>query len=150
MGERTLGHVIVALKGEELVIHYLPVPVQALYFLDDKVGWVGSYQTGFLARTDDGGRSWKEFNAPHDVHDITAIFFRSRHSGRIATVGATSVYETNDGGFTWTKLSRNQIVSREYLDYFKGKPLSQWSLFKTLRIVLISPAGEAVRIIAEQ
>jgi photosystem II stability/assembly factor-like uncharacterized protein len=78
-------------------------------FINSKVGWM-SHSEGYLAKTTDGGRTWCDLINPEDIWGKQEFpmyyfygikFFDSEHGYGF---DEESLYETMDGGVTWTKL----------------------------------------------
>ena len=53
--------------------------LNAVYFLDNKRGWIGG-DNGFLSRTEDGGQSWVK-QAVQTTAAINDIYFRDKEAG---------------------------------------------------------------------
>ncbi|MBC8032482.1 MAG: hypothetical protein H7Z16_20530 [Pyrinomonadaceae bacterium] len=80
----------------------------AVYFLDEKRGWVGG-DKGFLSRTDDGGRSWVRQTV--DTTDgINDIYFRDKEAGFL--LAGNAIFGTRDNGTRWTEVRR--FLPREF------------------------------------
>ena len=74
----------------------------AVYFLDDKRGWVGG-DGGFLSRTDDGGKTW--IRQTVDTTDgINDIYFRDKEDGFL--LAGNAIFTTWDTGARWTEVRR--------------------------------------------
>lgn len=100
-----------------------------LVFTTELVAWIGAEDIGspYLYQSKDGGESWEKIELPYVGH---SIIFRTEairwldESNGIVMVQAESVtteadsalilYQTNDGGQTWTETSRIQL-SRDFL-----------------------------------
>lgn len=76
----------------------------AVYFLDDKRGWVGG-DNGFLSRTEDGGRSWVR-QAVDTTKGINDIYFRDKEAGFL--IAGNAIFGTRDNGTRWTEVRRFQ------------------------------------------
>ncbi len=74
----------------------------AVFFLDDKRGWVGG-DKGFLSRTDDGGRSWVR-QLVDTTHGINDIYFRDKEAGFL--LAGNAIFATHDNGARWTEVRR--------------------------------------------
>jgi len=74
----------------------------AVYFLDDKRGWVGG-DNGFLSRTDDGGRSWVR-QVVDTTDGINDIYFRDKEAGFL--IAGNAIFGTRDNGSRWTEVRR--------------------------------------------
>ena len=75
--------------------------LQNLHFLDDRNGWAAG---AGLARTDDGGETWRTLvrsEAENGYFGGNAIHFVDAHRGWIAGHGGR-LMRTNDGGLTWS------------------------------------------------
>ncbi|MGC4067399.1 MAG: hypothetical protein QM784_22690 [Polyangiaceae bacterium] len=66
--------------------------------LSDREAWVLGAWT--LARTVDGGKTWRNVEAPGDRNSIDEQL--ARHGRRIQLVGRDGIRETEDGGQTWS------------------------------------------------
>jgi len=80
----------------------------AVFFLDDKRGWVGG-DKGFLSRTDDGGRSWVR-QLVDTTDGINDIYFRDKEAGFL--LAGNAIFATRDNGARWTELRR--FLPREF------------------------------------
>jgi photosystem II stability/assembly factor-like uncharacterized protein len=74
----------------------------AVYFLDDKRGWIGGDQ-GFLSRTDDGGRSWVR-QVVDTTGGINDIYFRDKEAGFL--LAGNTIFATRDKGNRWAEVRR--------------------------------------------
>ena len=74
----------------------------AVYFLDEKRGWVGG-DKGFLSRTDDGGRSWVR-QTVETTDGINDIYFRDKENGFL--LAGNAIFATSDNGVRWTEARR--------------------------------------------
>jgi photosystem II stability/assembly factor-like uncharacterized protein len=76
--------------------------LNAVFFLDDKRGWVGG-DKGFLSRTDDGGHSWtQQIVETNDA--INDIYFRDKEAGFL--IAGNAIFATRDNGTRWTEVRR--------------------------------------------
>ena len=76
--------------------------LNTVFFLDDKRGWIGG-DSGFLSRTDDGGRTWAQQVV--DTKDaINDIYFRDKEDGFL--IAGNAVFITHDKGNRWTEVRR--------------------------------------------
>jgi photosystem II stability/assembly factor-like uncharacterized protein len=80
----------------------------AVFFLDDKRGWVGG-DKGLLSRTDDGGRSWVR-QVVETTDGINDIYFRDKEAGFL--LAGNAIFATRDNGTRWTELRR--FLPREF------------------------------------
>jgi len=80
----------------------------AVYFLDEKRGWVGG-DNGFLSRTDDGGRTWTK-QSVETTDGINDIYFRDKESGFL--LAGNAIFSTRDNGTRWTEARR--FTPREF------------------------------------
>lgn len=74
----------------------------AVYFLDDKRGWVGG-DNGFLSRTDDGGATWVQ-QVVDTTGGINDIYFRDKEAGFL--LAGNAIFATRDNGTRWTEVRR--------------------------------------------
>ncbi len=86
--------------------HWSLVPVkefpQSLFFLDESLGWMITDKG--IWQTEETGRSWHKLTTPKEMKDMLRLWFVDREHGWI--VGERKqVYETTDGGATWTPLA---------------------------------------------
>ena len=96
-------------KGQDL---------NAVYFLDQKRGWVGG-DAGFLSRTDDGGQTWtrQTVGAQAAINDI---YFRDKEAGFL--LAGNTIFVTRDNGARWD-------VSRRFLPTeFEGADVELYSV----------------------
>jgi hypothetical protein len=91
--------------GEHWSMVPLEEPGRALFFLDDRLGWLVTSKG--LWRTDDSGQRWRKIKSPDG---ITRVHFLSREHG-FATANQKRVYETRDSGGSWTALPFTSEVS---------------------------------------
>lgn len=90
-----------------------------------------------LARTTDGGKTWKEI--PMDILPVS-IYFQNRTLGwavgrrwlNIGDQSADVIYKTTDGGFTWTKVLDEEIFPKFglrdicFVDSLRGYAVGAW------------------------
>ena len=76
--------------------------LNAVYFLDDKRGWVGG-DNGFLSRTDDGGRTWSQ-QTVQTTAAINDIYFRDKDAGFL--IAGNAIFTTRDNGVRWNEVRR--------------------------------------------
>lgn len=76
--------------------------LNTVYFRDDKRGWVGG-DNGFLASTDDGGRTWvtQSVGTKDDINDV---YFRDKDEGFL--LAGNAIFVTRDRGETWSEARR--------------------------------------------
>lgn len=73
--------------------------LNTVYFVDSKRGWVGG-DSGFLSRTEDGGRTWiRQSVATND--GINDIYFRDKEAGFL--LAGNRIFVTRDEGSRWTE-----------------------------------------------
>jgi photosystem II stability/assembly factor-like uncharacterized protein len=77
----------------------------AVFFTSQSRGFIAG-DAGYLASTDDGGRSWQKYDL-RTTADINEIYFRNDDNGYV--VAGRLLYVTEDGGRTWreTRIYRN-------------------------------------------
>jgi photosystem II stability/assembly factor-like uncharacterized protein len=114
---------LIAQPKVELLNSGSKISIRGLSVVDDNIAWV-SGTTGMVGRTNDGGKSWKWFNAKKFIPDDS---LRSRVDFRDidAFDGATAIImaiespayilKTNDGGETWKVVYENK-TSGMFLD----------------------------------
>lgn len=97
--------------------------LNAVYFADEKRGWIGGDE-GFISHTEDGGRSWsKQSLTTKDA--VNDIYFRSKEDGFV--LAGNSIFTTSDSGQTWHESRRfyaedfNRAVPELYSVRFIGK-----------------------------
>ena len=66
--------------------------LNAVYFLDNKRGWIGG-DGGFLSRTEDGGHSWVK-QVVQTTAAINDIYFRDKDAGFL--IAANAIFTTRD------------------------------------------------------
>lgn len=76
----------------------------AVYFTSADKGWIAG-DGGYLASTDDGGRSWNKYPL-NTTEDINEIYFRNEDNGYL--VAGRKLFITSDSGRTW----RETIIFR--------------------------------------
>lgn len=85
----------------------------AVYFTTSDDGWIAG-DNGYLASTNDGGKSWKTY--PLGTTDnINEIYFRNEKNGYL--VAGRKMFLTNDAGETW----RETVLYRPS-DFRNGTP----------------------------
>lgn len=89
----------------------------SVYFTSSDKGWVAG-DDGYLAYTDDAGRSWNKKNLDTDAN-INEVYFRNDDNGYL--VAGRSMYVTSDGGKTWRDL---QVIERGSIKDGKAEFLS--------------------------
>jgi photosystem II stability/assembly factor-like uncharacterized protein len=83
-----------------------------IFFADGKRGWVAG-DKGFLAWTNDGGKTWTQQQIATN-EDITDIYFRGSDKGFL--VAGDKIFATTDGGATWRE--EQMLIN----DVAEGKP----------------------------
>jgi photosystem II stability/assembly factor-like uncharacterized protein len=87
--------------------------LNAVFFADSETGWVGG-DSGFLARTTDGGENWSRQII--DTQDaVNDIYFRGSEKGYV--LAGDHVFSTTDGGSNWRE---EKILRAE--DFKRAKP----------------------------
>lgn len=76
--------------------------LNAVYFLDDKMGWIGG-DNGFLSRTQDGGQTWIK-QAVQTTAAINDIYFRDKDAGFL--IAGNAIFTTLDNGGHWNEARR--------------------------------------------
>ena len=76
--------------------------LNAVYFLDDKRGWVGG-DNGFLIRTEDGGQNWLR-QTVQTTAAINDIYFRDKEAGFL--IAGNAIFATRDNGVRWIEVRR--------------------------------------------
>jgi photosystem II stability/assembly factor-like uncharacterized protein len=69
----------------------------SVYFTSSEDGWVGG-DSGYLARTTDGGRSWVK-QSLNTAENINEIYFRNAENGYI--LAGPKIYISKDKGMSW-------------------------------------------------
>ncbi len=80
-----------------------PVFLNDIYFVSDSVGWTVG-QSGYVARTKDGGTTWEHITAISSRRNYYAICFFDEQNGWIG--GARRLWHTTDGGDTWIRMNQ--------------------------------------------
>lgn len=94
------------------------LPIRDIYFLDSNKGFAaGGKNTcegtgcispgGFILETQNSGQSWTKILAPTGKIELSSICFINSTTGFCA--GDNAVFNTNDGGKTWTENKLNNI-----------------------------------------
>jgi photosystem II stability/assembly factor-like uncharacterized protein len=100
------GHVRVSTDGGEIwepVADFgdmEPDQCRFLSFADANLGWIASPFR--IAATNNGAKSWNEFDLPEDSKNIAAICLRTANDGYVLDVTG-NLYVTKDAGKTWSK-----------------------------------------------
>lgn len=87
--------------------------LNAVYFADSKRGWIAG-DSGYLAHTDDGGKTWMRQNV-NSKDAISDIYFRGADKGYV--IAGEKVFSSTDGGETWRE---EQILLNDEIK--EGKP----------------------------
>lgn len=107
----------------------------AIYFLDSKQGWL-TFKNGYVAKTNDGGRTWCDLLNPRDVwpdRRWDTFFWEIRFidSMRGWAIGFSSLYETKDGGASWKKVEMNaEFKTMYFLDSRHRWTVAKEGLFR--------------------
>lgn len=72
---------------------------KSIFFLDDKLGWIGGTNQQIL-KTVDGGLTWESTQTPDGPYVINRLFFLNASLGW-ACGGNGLIWQSNDGGETW-------------------------------------------------
>lgn len=74
--------------------------LNTVYFVDSKRGWIGG-DSGFLSRTEDGGRTWirQSISTKAGINDI---YFRDKEAGFL--LAGNRIYVTHDEGTRWSEV----------------------------------------------
>ena len=86
----------------------------SMFFLDDGTGWMVGEKS--LWKTEESGRSWRKLSKT--PQDIIRVWFISREHGW-AVAAQKQVFETVDGGETWTPLAAAALpkVNPDFTNY---------------------------------
>src|ERR1043166_3347766 len=76
--------------------------LNAVYFLDNKRGWIGG-DDGFLLRTDDAGKTWTK-QIVKTAGAINDVYFRDKDAGFL--IAGNAIFVTHDSGENWTEVRR--------------------------------------------
>ena len=76
--------------------------LNAVYFLDNKRGWIGG-DHGFLSRTEDAGHSWVK-QVVQTTAPINDIYFRDKDAGFL--IAGNAIFATRDNGGRWSEVRR--------------------------------------------
>ncbi len=99
----------------------------SLFFLNESVGWMVTREG--LWRTDESGRSWRKLKSPEG---ILRVHFQDPQHGWAIGLGK-GLYETNDGGQKWTRVTAADEVKADP-DY----TVYAWIVFADPRVGLVS------------
>jgi photosystem II stability/assembly factor-like uncharacterized protein len=93
--------------------------VTALRLADEKSGWAGG--EGWIARTDDGGKSWRtQLEHPYVVNQLFALNGKEAWAAfDIGSSKALRLMHTTDGGQTWTEAG--EMPGRGFLHFVSSK-----------------------------
>ena len=94
---------------------------ESVYFLNEQTGWVvgnnGSYDSGVISKTTNGGETWSNEIQILGPSDLNTVFFVNNTIGYAAGLfyGADEaiIGKTTDGGTTWNALSIPYLASTE-------------------------------------
>lgn len=73
--------------------------LNTVYFVDSKRGWIGG-DSGFLSRTEDGGRTWIRQSISTNA-GINDIYFRDKEAGFL--LAGNRIFITRDEGTRWSE-----------------------------------------------
>ena len=80
--------------------------LESIYFLDTRTGWICG-DKGRLYRTADAGASWEDRSFKKDELSLYSVRFLDARRGFLAgldtAAGKAVLFETSDGGATWTR-----------------------------------------------
>ncbi|MDX6611076.1 MAG: hypothetical protein QOD75_262 [Blastocatellia bacterium] len=76
--------------------------LNAVYFADSKLGWIGG-DDGFISHTEDGGQSWNQ-QSVGTSKAISDIYFSGNDTGFL--LAGDEVFSTTDGGRNWKSQRR--------------------------------------------
>ena len=92
--------------------------LNSIFFLDENYGWVAG-RSGRLAKTTDGGRTWKKATEIRNEFKMRDLVFTDRdHGWAVGDDGA--ILHTPDGGATWLDYSQPGVADLRDL-VFLGK-----------------------------
>jgi len=80
------------------------LPIRDIYFSDSQVGFAVG---GFILKTTDGGKSWRNVFTPTEKVEITSVYFVNASLG--FCIGDNMVFKTTDGGQTWSEQKINNL-----------------------------------------
>ena len=80
------------------------LPIRDIYFSDSEVGFAVG---GFILKTTDGGKSWRNVFTPTEKVEITSVYFVNALLG--FCVGDNMIFKTTDGGQTWSEQKINNL-----------------------------------------
>jgi hypothetical protein len=119
-------------------VFQFPTAARTIYFLDQlghpEVGFAG-LNDGSIWRTRDFGTTWDNEFQDLSQLSISDISFKDNLTGWFCTApyfgqnGASSVYRTTDGGFTWKNINSDAGGSFTAIYYFQAQQtlyLSEW------------------------
>jgi photosystem II stability/assembly factor-like uncharacterized protein len=100
------GDFVIYSNTNDYLIQNLSIEdVNEISVIDENTLWVESYY-GKIARTLDGGKTWKIISHPGGSSAMGPIFaIDSLTAWAVASMGEVGIYKTVDGGDTWTKQS---------------------------------------------
>jgi photosystem II stability/assembly factor-like uncharacterized protein len=104
-----------------------------VFFLDSNKGWL-SFTDGYVAKSDDGGRTWCDLLHPEDVWSTSSyntffqkiIFTDESHGWGLGADG--TLYETTDKGVMWAKYE----ASVKFDDIFFLNADQGWAVAKNI------------------
>lgn len=91
-------------------------PFQSVSFVDNLNGW-GAGIGGYLAKTNDGGRTWENISRAEPTPTLFKIHFTSLGNG-YAFGYSGIILKTTDGGITWTDMTTESIKFDIYASHF--------------------------------
>jgi photosystem II stability/assembly factor-like uncharacterized protein len=80
---------------------------RSIFFFNSQLGWVCGGR--ILVKTTDGGDTWVSQEITNANSDFTDIAFGTSQHGFAVSGGGGDNYETNDGGLTWTSISKLSV-----------------------------------------
>lgn len=113
----------------------------AVRFLDSSRGFIGG-DSGFLARTLDGGRTWDGFKAASKGKVLALDFLDNRQGFAVGEKGL--LFETRDAGGTWLRASRSP--SERGMGSYLRFPPPGYFLLLLLVLLLVWPVLRAPKV----
>lgn len=117
-----------------------------IYFLNEREGWLTGKANGSLHHTADGGRSWKNVALPSESMKVTGVYFTSSKEGWIiartmVSKDAEGMLYTDDGGETWRKLTRDEVIAGFDVGGRHNEIPAKWQAGKLIQMIYASANG---------
>jgi hypothetical protein len=67
---------------------------------------------------------------------VTGMYFKDEKAGRVVGGITGAIYETQDSGKTWKKLSKEEIISNEFDRFYANTSIDRWNEFAVMKSII--------------